>query len=385
MRAIRSALVAFLAGGLVGCAAIPDPARPPPRAELPTYALGQKWIRNDGVYELVRIEEDRYIFSAGRDREIQLSRDLFPATVVKGVRELTFSPPPRIPWPLEVGQVETGSGVVVGVYGSSMYRSRVEAYEDVRVPAGTFKTFRVSIDARYVTQWGGNRLVLTTWYAPELRQFVKTESRAYGGLNEAGVQDRLRLQDFELVALDQSTPAPLRIALESPSDQVHVTAETIAVTGKATSGRGIDLVTVTLNAVEVARLEPPDGPQPIVRIDLSATLRPGQNVLLVTATDASGETTQEARTVFYEPAGQRASTPRDLNPLWLAMAQPGRGPALRVVQAALFEVFLATPRNQAHVEQKALTRTDGPDALPSPATVCTSTALWHRGYPSMSV
>ncbi len=192
-----------------------------------------------------------------------------------------------------------------------MYGSRVEAYEDIRVPAGTFKAFRVSIDARYVTQWGENRLVLTTWYAPELRQFVKTESRVYGGLNEAGVQDRLRLQDFEVVALDRPTLAPLRVTLESPLDQVHVTGDTLAVTGKATSGRGVALVTVTLNAVEVARLEPPDGPQPIVRIDLSAPLRPGQNVLLVTGTDTNGEIAQEARTIFYEPAGQRASASSD--------------------------------------------------------------------------
>jgi hypothetical protein len=86
MRGIRSALIVFLVAGLVGCANTPDPPRPAPRAERPTYALGEKWIRNDGLYELIRIEDDH---SAGPNRETRLTRYLFPATVVKGERTLT--------------------------------------------------------------------------------------------------------------------------------------------------------------------------------------------------------------------------------------------------------------------------------------------------------
>src|SRR5262245_54432386 len=202
MRGIRAALIAFLVLGSVGCAATQDPATPPPRAERPTYAVGEKWIRTDGVYELVRIEDDRYIFSAGPDREIHLTRDLFPATVVKGVRILTFSPPPRLPWPLEVGKVETGRGVVPGVAGffSGSYDVRVEAYEDVRVPAGTFKAFRVSIVATAYLH--GVEFRLTTWYAPALRQFVKTETRRISGPLYGQIYDATYLQDFELVAFD---------------------------------------------------------------------------------------------------------------------------------------------------------------------------------------
>jgi hypothetical protein len=200
MRGIRAALIALLVLGSAGCAASQDPGTPPPRAERPTYAVGQKWIRTDGVYELVRIEDDRYIFSAGPDREIHLTRDLFPATVLKGVRILTFSPPPRLPWPLEVGKVETGGVVVPGVFIAGSYGSRVEAYEDVRVPAGTFKAFRVSIVATAYQH--GVELRLTTWYAPALRQFVKTESRRMPGSLWGEIYDRTPLQDFELVALD---------------------------------------------------------------------------------------------------------------------------------------------------------------------------------------
>jgi hypothetical protein len=40
----------------------------PPRAERPAYTLGDKWIRNDGVYDMIRIEKDLYIFSSKRGR-----------------------------------------------------------------------------------------------------------------------------------------------------------------------------------------------------------------------------------------------------------------------------------------------------------------------------
>ena len=56
---------------LAACAAPQQetgPAEPPPRAERPTYALGEKWLLDLGAYELIRIEDDRYIFSAGRGR-----------------------------------------------------------------------------------------------------------------------------------------------------------------------------------------------------------------------------------------------------------------------------------------------------------------------------
>jgi hypothetical protein len=33
-----------------------------PQAERPTYVLGERWVRNDGVYELVRIEGGHYVF-----------------------------------------------------------------------------------------------------------------------------------------------------------------------------------------------------------------------------------------------------------------------------------------------------------------------------------
>ena len=55
-----------------------------PSAERPTYALGDKWIRNDGAFELVRIEGGAYVFAQGPKREVRLSRNLGFARAQRG-------------------------------------------------------------------------------------------------------------------------------------------------------------------------------------------------------------------------------------------------------------------------------------------------------------
>src|SRR5262245_59211246 len=157
-----------------------------PRAERPTYTLGERWIRSDGVYDLIRIEDGRYIFAAGADRQIHLTQDFMVAKVQKGQWVMELMPPPKLTWPLEVGKWGTSSGIwrhpsVAGGDAAS-FTWRVEAYEDVQVAAGTFKAFRISLALeRFDTATRGGNLLfrksyhLITWYAPEARQFVKAE------------------------------------------------------------------------------------------------------------------------------------------------------------------------------------------------------------------
>ena len=76
-----------------------------PKADRPTYAVGDKWIRSDGAYDLIRIESGRYVFAADGGREVHLSRDLTVAKIVRaGQVLLELEPPPALTWPLEVGQ-----------------------------------------------------------------------------------------------------------------------------------------------------------------------------------------------------------------------------------------------------------------------------------------
>ncbi len=59
-----------------------------PRAELPTYTLGEEWFRSDGAYELGPIEHGRYIFAAGEHREERRTRGL---TAVKTFLTAAFN------------------------------------------------------------------------------------------------------------------------------------------------------------------------------------------------------------------------------------------------------------------------------------------------------
>ena len=176
----------------------PAPAQPKPRAERPTYTLGEKWIRSDGLYELIRVEKDRYVFSARPKWEIHLSKDLGIARVQRGDSVTEFTHPLDLKWPLEVGQ--TGSlntawqtPITSGRWPPITVTWKVASYEDVQVFAGTFKAFRILMT---ITRQDGRQLENTLWYAPEARQFVKMD----------GASDILK---FQIAGLDHPTAGPI--------------------------------------------------------------------------------------------------------------------------------------------------------------------------------
>ena len=91
-------------------AAAPGPATE--RGGPPAYNLGDRWILGGGIYELIRIEKDRYVFSAGPGDEIELTKDLvLVKKVLGGSVAFEFTPPPRLEWPLAVGKSHSGAPV----------------------------------------------------------------------------------------------------------------------------------------------------------------------------------------------------------------------------------------------------------------------------------
>ena len=94
---------------------------------------------------------------------------------VKGDTPLiSWDPPVTWNWPLEVGKTGTRSFRVT-IHAAKRTipvedRWTVEAYEDVTVPAGTFKAFRV----RTTDNAGSDNL---NWFSPELGIFVKSSLR----------------------------------------------------------------------------------------------------------------------------------------------------------------------------------------------------------------
>ncbi len=208
-RTTRGTLTVLAAIVLSACSTSQGPAtalNQKPRAERPTYVIGEKWMRNDGVYTLIRIESDRYIFSAGPGQEIHLTKDLMVARVQQGQLFWEFDPPPVLTWPLEVGKWGTSWVLVRTLSFPEGLRAEltwsVEGYQDIHVlSAGTFKVFRISLSVRPERLYLHTPGVAQLWYAPEVRRFVKMEG--------TGMTSFL---DFELVAARPAvTVRPLRL------------------------------------------------------------------------------------------------------------------------------------------------------------------------------
>jgi hypothetical protein len=160
------------------------------------------------------------------------------AKVQKGQWIMELTPPPKLTWPLQVWKWGMSSAIwriPSALEGASVrFTWSVQAYKDVQVVAGMFKAFRIS-RAIEVFWWGVGRGFalplpqfgqLVTWYAPEVRQFVKAEG--FG----------LDLLAFQVVALERPAPTLLQVALEQPMDQARVTSERIVVAGKVWGGKG---------------------------------------------------------------------------------------------------------------------------------------------------
>ena len=321
-----------------------------PSAERPTYEVGMRWLLNDGAYDLIRISKDVYVFSAGPSRQIELTRDLGVYRIVKGGQvDWQIDPAPPIKWPLEIGNFGSLFNAVLHSkeYPSGLpvrFTWSVKAFESVQVPAGTYQAFRIEYFAEYIGDPlrrtgaipGRQSWTLVLWYAPETRQFVKAEG--------AGLRD----VDFQLVAAESGTPAPLQILLSDPKDQAHVTTAETVVGGKVTAGAGVARLSATINGAEmISRAE--RSPPAELALNFAVPLREGKNVLLVTVTDARGQSKQEARVIFRDRAA--AAAPVAPSP---APATPAPAPAPAPAAPASLQVTVSSPRDQARVDQESI-------------------------------
>jgi uncharacterized caspase-like protein len=291
-----------------------------PRAERPSYAVGDRWIRSDGAYDLIRVENARYVFAADGGREVHLTRDLGVAKIVRGGKTLLeLEPPPALTWPLEVGQWGVSWLTLKSQdpqYGQSLVRLswRVEAYEDVRVPAGVFKAYRIAqvLEPRFLAASPQSRRIeLAFWYAPAAQQLVRAEGSDLGGLA------------FQAIALDRPGPTPLGVVLLDPKDKGHVATDRVTLTGKVTGGAGPLRIAVTLNGAEISEQEHPGTPGKDVALSMPLKLVEGENTLIVTATDSSGAMRQQGRVLFYDKPGPAVTAAAPAVPA----APPARPPA----------------------------------------------------------
>jgi hypothetical protein len=352
-----------------------------PRAERPVYHVGDKWIRTDGAWELTRIEKDTYIFSAGRDKEFHLTKDLGVTKIVlDGRTELDIDSPPKFTWPLEVGKWGVGRALwrnapprpLLGFTGAINVTWQVDLSEDLATAAGSFKTLRISEKIETVAAgFGGSGQQfgqVFLWYAPNAQRFVKAEGNLKGlswemtrGAQPAAPPavasrppDPPRREappsapagHRESSPPAASAPAPAspppssappappatnpqvaavpksdlqapKITLSSPAPDARVTEAQVLITGLVTDNIDVVRIQVLVNGVEATPLRDVGVTGKGVPLSAIAPLKPGPNVLEIVATDKAGNVTQMLRTVTRVGGKPAAGSPP-------APAPPGR-------------------------------------------------------------
>src|SRR5262245_48848783 len=334
-------------------------AETPPGSNVPPMSAGASGSRGTDAKAPIGVEGDRYVFAASPTRVIELTKDLSIARVQVDRTFHEFDPPPKLAWPLQVGK----SGVAYGTWrwtGNNSSRAgrfswTVEAYEDVVTPAGKFKAFRIRFNAAIGINYGRDIVV---WYSPDARQLIKGQHVNYGGLDG--------ILTFDVIALRQSSP--VTIALRDPTDDLATENDTLTLAGKVFGGKGIGVVTATLNGREVWRTDDKQRSKNDVDIAVPVKLVPGKNVLLVTATDVSGDSRQEARTVFFNKRAPPvvASTPGPKTP---ADAPPSRTPEQNPVNPPKAAPDLATPSTPLPTTAPRTPATEQKDATAAPFRV----------------
>jgi hypothetical protein len=319
-----------------------------PGAERPEYRVGDRWTLVDGVYDLIKTEKDAYVFAAGPDRQIQLSKDLVVAKVVKdGILEWELVPPPRLSWPLEPGKWGSFASFLRGRDHRSGVSVRgtweVRPYQSVEVKAGSLRALPIvytieteeRASRRNRTVPGRDVWNLTTWYSPDAQQIVKVELAKLDALNfEVAIAGRPAAAPHQAGAgppgAPQSTapgpqappspspgtpmtsppPAesvtarrenvvPLTVEFRLPEDRSRVTDASSLVAAVVTSGKGVASVDVTVNGAEVFQHSEPTVQKSVV-VTVPVKLREGPNAIVLTAREADGTTRQELRTVTFD-------------------------------------------------------------------------------------
>ena len=322
-----------------------------PRAERPVYRVGDKWIRTDGIYVLVRIDKDIYVFSAGGGKELHLSKDLGIAKIIlDGRAELDLDPVPNLSWPLEVGKWGVTRTLwrsapprpLSNFTGSVSVTWQVDAHEDIVTPAGTFRAFRITQKLETISSSSGGSgqqfAQVLLWYAPDVQRFVK----AQGNLNGLNWELNRTTTPAPPPVVASPAPAPAepprppvepprrepapvtptpraeppkgdteapKIAINQPAADATVADEKILVTGLVTDNVEVVRVQVLVNGVEAPSLLDVGVVGRGVPVGVLAELKPGPNAIEIVATDKAGNVARLARNVTRAASAASAIAP----------------------------------------------------------------------------
>jgi hypothetical protein len=181
--------LALASGGCATMAPKAEKYAPPPIGSTFTYSRSDTGSYGSGTMESISKiieytwEGRQFRAFSFPDMMILVNTDgTWPAWLTPdGKPILTWNPPIGYDFPLEVGKTWTKSFhlTVHPTQQTVNYNGtwKVESYEDVKLPAGTFKVFKISF---FDTIGNEN----TQWYCPELGCFVKDSRKrtaAYPG------------------------------------------------------------------------------------------------------------------------------------------------------------------------------------------------------------
>jgi hypothetical protein len=181
--ALLLTLLPLVAALLAGCESAGE-SRSVQLAERPRWTAGDSWTYRgkgrDGAYTVTRrvlregvFEGDEgYEVEAGDSRYWYTKRLGYVARLTGGRTVRRATPPEDWQWPLQVGK--SWSATVTWTDGPAQDRHfvltgvwTVEAYEEIKTPAGTFKAFKVS---RREIESGASQ---EFWYSSAVKGWVK--------------------------------------------------------------------------------------------------------------------------------------------------------------------------------------------------------------------
>lgn len=168
------------------------------RADRPIWRIGDRWTYKSlhlaqpdwRIDQVVRVEADHYVIGywlPGADHPRRVGEDRLTHTlaVVRETRSahtIDYSPPLEwYRWPLEIRKkwtVEVAIFIQAGPQKitRNLVSFDVEAYEEITVPAGTFKAFKIRALVSGFPPLGqffhDEHL---RWYAPAVKNFVRVE------------------------------------------------------------------------------------------------------------------------------------------------------------------------------------------------------------------
>ena len=178
-------LLAMLALALLGaCASRSTPLPTLSTAQAPQWKVGDYWEFSGKSRSPFALSSRMEVKSVGE--EIVLMGDADPAKFARldkdfSVREssgtmLQYSvgsgKDAYVFFPLSVGETRTYTQSTSTRKGTQNYTNTVvvEGAEEITVPAGTFKAFKIRVNKKNDTGWSGSYQM---WYAPEVGYFVR--------------------------------------------------------------------------------------------------------------------------------------------------------------------------------------------------------------------